>query len=230
MTRLTEDQLASVRSSLWFSTLPLPLQDFLATHGRVMQLAAGQRLFARDASADGLYNVIDGGIRISALATDGREAILAILGAPQWFGEIALFDDLQRTHDAMAERPTTLLHIPARALHELLAEQPAYWRDFGRLMAQKLRLLFNMAEIVVMLPAPQRVARVLMAISEGYGERRAEVGQTVQVSQEQLGRMVSLTRQSTNQILRQFADDGAIRLVRGGFQLADVQKLRALSV
>ncbi|MCC2636023.1 MAG: transcriptional regulator, Crp/Fnr family [Ramlibacter sp.] len=114
MTRLTEDQLASVRSSLWFSTLPLPLQDFLATHGRVMQLAAGQRLFARDASADGLYNVIDGGIRISALATDGREAILAILGAPQWFGEIALFDDLQRTHDAMAERPTTLLHIPAR--------------------------------------------------------------------------------------------------------------------
>lgn len=230
MTRLTDDQLATVRSSFWFGTLPPALQDFLLSSSRLVHLAAGQPLFARHDPDDGLYNVIDGAIRISTLAGDGREAILAILEAPQWFGEVTLFDGQQRTHDARAERTATLLHVPARALDELLRQHPAYWRDFGRLLTQKLRTLFLMAEVVVLLPAPQRLARVLIAMAERYGERPAQAGATVRISQEQLGRMVSLTRQSANQLLRQFADAGAIHLVRGGFQVADLQKLRRLSM
>jgi len=222
--------LATLGNGAWYRSLPAPLQDWLCRHGRLLPLAAGQQLFARDGGADGLYAVLDGAVRIGAVSAAGEEAILAILGPAQWIGEIALFDGLARTHDARAERDSLLLHVPLRALQELLAAQPAYWQDFGRLMAQKLRQLFAVVEVVALLPAPARVARVLMAIAEGYGERRACAGQRVRLSQEQLARMVSLARQSVNQIMGQFEVDGAIRRVRGGFEVCDVQRLRRLAM
>lgn len=230
MSTLTDTQLATLNSSFWFRSIPAALQDFLVIHGRLVQLDTGQRLFARDASADGLYAVLSGAIRISSLSREGEEAILAILEPAQWFGEIALFDGLSRTHDAMAEHAAVLLHIAAGPLHALLQEQPAYWRDFGRLLTQKMRVLFSIAEVVVLLPAPARLARVLVTLAEGYGQRALQAGQDVRVSQEQLGRMVSLTRQSVNQLLRQFEEDGAIRRSRGGFRVVDVQRLRRLSM
>src|SRR5690606_11659573 len=98
-----------------------------------------ETLFRRGDAADGLYAVIHGAIRIKSTNMAGKEAILAHIDSPGWFGEIGLFDRLPRTHDAVSDTESTLLHVPTRTLDRMLQAQPDYWRDFGRLLSQKMR-------------------------------------------------------------------------------------------
>lgn len=86
----------------WFSHLPDDFQRSLLAAARLRTLAAGQLLFKRGDPPCGLYAVLDGAVRISAVNAQGKEAVLSLVETPYWFGEICLFDGLPRTHDALA--------------------------------------------------------------------------------------------------------------------------------
>ncbi|HEX5394131.1 MAG TPA: Crp/Fnr family transcriptional regulator [Rhodocyclaceae bacterium] len=229
--KLTSKQEAELKSGAWFQSLPEDLQQALIDAGKVIALHAGDRLFARGDMPDGLYAVLSGAIRGSAVSAAGKEAILALAEPPMWFGEIALFDHQPRTHDAWADVETCLIHVPLTAFHVLLDAHPAYWRHFGRLLANKMRAMFNALEEVALLPSAPRVARRLLAMAEAYGDRRTDLSKPleIRIPQEQLGLMVSLTRQTTNQVLKQFQERGAIRLSRGGIEILDQILLRSLA-
>lgn len=87
----------------WFNGLPVALQDALLHAASLRQLSAGQSLFRRGDPPCGLYAVLSGAMRIGAVNPAGKEALLTLVEAPNWFGEISLFDNQPRTHDASAE-------------------------------------------------------------------------------------------------------------------------------
>ncbi|MBI6954637.1 MULTISPECIES: Crp/Fnr family transcriptional regulator [unclassified Pseudomonas] len=211
----------------WFRQLPVTVQDSLLALGRPRELAAGQRLFQRGDAPCGLYAVLEGAMRVGAVSSAGKEALLTLVESPHWFGEISLFDGQPRTHDAYAEGPTRLLWIPQAPLLEWLAFQPEHWRDLALLMSQKLRWVFVALEQQSLLAAAPRVAQRLLQMAEGYGER--DVAQwRLQVSQEQLALMLSLSRQTINQILRSLEQAGVVRLGYGEVEIVDAPRLRAM--
>ncbi len=226
---------AALARSTWFAGLPEPLRAGLIAGGRVRTLRAGERLFLRGDAADGVYCVLDGAVRIGAASACGREALLALMGPVSWLGEIALFDSGVRTHDAYAERDTTLFHVPRAALAALLDETPAYWHEFGLLLAQKLRLAFEAIEESALLPAAPRVARRLLLLAAGYGEAGLDAASdapdtdaarhVIHVPQEDLALMLALSRQTVNQILRQFERDGLLVLRYGEIEIVDAARL-----
>ncbi|QYX47362.1 Crp/Fnr family transcriptional regulator [Pseudomonas tussilaginis] len=212
----------------WFKHLPLLLQDSLLELARPRELAAGQYLFQRGDAPCGLYAVLTGSMRVGAISSEGKEALLTLIEAPQWFGEISLFDGQPRTHDALAEGATRLLWIPQAALMACLAQQPAYWRDFALLMSQKLRLVFIALEQQSLLTAGPRVAHRLLQVAAGYGEMEGS-RRLLQLSQEQLALMLSLSRQTTNQVLKSLQQEGALRLGYGEIEILDLARLQALA-
>ena len=214
--------------SAWFRSTPAAMQVQLIEAGRVERLAAGQRLFTRGDSDDGLYCLLDGTVRIGAASSAGKEALLAVIEPVNWFGEIALFDNRPRTHDAYAERDSELFHVPRAALAALLERTPAYWHLFGLLLTQKLRLAFDAIEEAALLPAAQRVARRLLLMAGGYGEPGA-FRRVLKVPQEDLAMMLALSRQTINQVLKQFETQGALKLGYAEIEIADMQKLAALA-
>ncbi|WP_369989970.1 Crp/Fnr family transcriptional regulator [Pseudomonas xanthosomatis] len=212
----------------WFRQLPDAVQDSLLALARVRELAAGQCLFQRGDAPCGLYAVLEGAMRVGAVSSEGKEALLTLVEAPHWFGEISLFDGQPRTHDAFAEGPTRLLWIPQAALLQWLAQQPQHWRELALLMSHKLRWVFVALEQQSLLAAAPRVAHRLLQIAEGYGER--DVAQwRLQLSQEQLALMLSLSRQTINQILKNLEQAGVVRLGYGEVEIVDAQRLRALA-
>jgi CRP-like cAMP-binding protein len=219
---------AVLERSAWFHSAPPAMQAQLIEAGRVERLAAGQRLFTRGDSDDGLYCVLDGLMRIGAASSAGKEALLAVIEPVNWFGEIALFDNRPRTHDAYAERDSELFHVPRAALVALLERTPAYWHLFGLLLTQKLRLAFDAIEETALLPAAQRVARRLLLMAGGYGEPGA-LRRVLKVPQEDLAMMLALSRQTINQVLKHFETQGALRLGYAEIEITDVQKLGALA-
>ena len=214
-----------LESGQWFSHLPPALRDALLGEARLLQLEPGQRLFRRGDPPCGLYAVLEGMMRVGAVSRDGKEALLTLVEPPYWFGEISLFDGQPRTHDAYAEGPARLLQVPQAALQTLLAREPGYWRDFALLMSQKLRLAFIALEEMSLLPAAPRLARRLLQIAEGYGEQ-AEPRRVIQLAQEQLALMLAISRQTTNQILKELEAQGILRLTYGGIEIIDLARLR----
>ena len=80
----------------WFSHLPPDLQRSLLGAARLRVLTAGQYLFKRGDPPCGVYAVLEGTVRISAVSAQGKEAVLSLVETPYWFGEICLFDNLDR--------------------------------------------------------------------------------------------------------------------------------------
>lgn len=225
----SSNELASLLlRSAWFRAAPVAMQARLIEAGRAERLAAGQRLFTRGDADDGLYCVLGGVMRIGAASSAGKEALLAVIEPVNWFGEIALFDSRPRTHDAYAERDSTLFHVPRAELVALLERMPAYWHVFGLLLTQKLRLAFDVIEEAALLPAAQRVARRLLLMAGGYGEPGA-LRRVLKVPQEDLAMMLALSRQTINQVLKQFETQGALKLRYAEIEIADARKLGALA-
>lgn len=211
----------------WFAALPAALSQTLLEMARVQRLGAGQRLFRRGDRPSGLYAVVEGAVRVGAIGENGKEALLTLVEPPYWFGEISLFDGLPRTHDAFAESTSTLLLLPQAELLALLERQPQHWRDFALLMSHKLRLAFIALEDMSLLPAAPRLARRLLLIAENYGE--SEPRRVLHLAQEQLALMLSLSRQTTNQILKELEAQGVVRLTYGEIEILDVEHLRQLA-
>ena len=216
-------------SGQWFSHLPVSLQDSLLSVARVRRLLPGQRLFQRGDPPCGLYAVLEGSVRIGAVSEQGKEALLSLIEQPHWFGEICLFDGQPRTHDAFGLGHCVLLHIPQAVLLALLDERPPYWRQLALLMSHKLRLTFISLEQLSLMPAPARLAHRLLMIAQGYGETDSP-RRLLQLPQEQLAALLSLSRQTTNQILKDLQGQGIVNLRYGEVEILDAERLRALAI
>jgi CRP-like cAMP-binding protein len=91
---------------------------------------AGEAVFREGEPGDGFYLVRSGKIRISRQVVpegkkDPQEMLLAVLGAGQLFGEMALVDGAPRSADALAEEPAVLFHMSREAYGNLQREEPA---------------------------------------------------------------------------------------------------------
>lgn len=225
---------ATLASGRWFGQLPADFAQALLERAQVRHLRTGERLFLRDAPPCGLYGLVSGSVGFSGHSGSEhgtRKAMLTVLSAPSWFGEIAVFDRSARTHDAHATEPTTLVHIPDAALQQWLQEHPQHWRDLGMLMADKLRLAFQNIESLMVLPAQQRLAQrlLLMAHGHGQGARSGGFRRVLNVTQEELALMLGISRQTTNQLLNELKSRQVIQVQRGELEILNLAELQMLA-
>lgn len=189
-------------------------------------LGDGERLFSRGDPPSGMFAVLEGAVRITATTEAGKEALLILSEPPSWFGEIAVFDGQPRTHDAIAYGSARVLHLGKDALAAILESHPAWWRDLGLLLTQKLRLALLALEDSATLPLAQRLARRLAWMAAGYGDWHGRTARELAVSQEELASMMSASRQSVNQCLKDYEARGFVRLAYGSIEVLDLDALR----
>jgi len=221
-------QRRTLASGHWFASLPTSLQLALCESARVITLRAGELLFRRGDCNDGLYATLGGTICFGAVNSEGKEALVGLAEPPQWFGEVALLDGGRRTHHAGADSDATLVHVPVAAVARWLAEHPEHWQYFARLAANKLRVVFAAVEDAGLRAPRERLIRCLVSLARGYGEREPSPQPTLRVSQERLGSILSLSRQTINALLQDLEREQLLVCMRGGVRIVDFERLRAL--
>jgi CRP-like cAMP-binding protein len=217
-----------LKSGRWFRGLPEDFQDELLLRGVIRTLADGEVLFQRGDPPGGIFAVLEGAIRVTATTESGKEALLTLSEPPSWIGEIAVFDGQPRTHDGIADGETRVLHVPQESLAQLLDAQPRLWRDLGLLVTQKLRLAFLALEDNATLPLAQRLARRLAWMAAGYGDWHGRTARELTVSQEELALMLSSSRQSVNQCLKDYEQRGLVKVTYGRIEVLDLDALNRL--
>jgi CRP/FNR family transcriptional regulator, cyclic AMP receptor protein len=226
---ITTEQLAILKSSEWFEGLDHAFQRAVLESSRVVVVTGGSSVFLRGDANDGIYCVLSGAVRFGAVAASGKAALVALVEGPEWFGEIALFDEGGRTHDAWAESTATLLHLPLRHLTRMLTHDPGRWRHLGALLVRKLRVALSLLEDMALEPPRVRLARCLVHLLEGYGQRPGDLTDRLRVSQERLGMLLALSRQTVNELLGELERESIIQCQRGGVRILDHARLRAMA-
>jgi len=238
---ITPDVLQRLRSDPWFGQVHPDFEAAVLACATVRRLQPGEHLFMRGDAPDGLYALLEGTVKVSGVTDAGKEAILTIVEPPAWFGEIALFDRLPRTHNALADGPVRLLHVSQHDMLALLDAQPAFWRELGVLMALRVRLAFIGLEDMTLLSAEGRLLRRLVWLVQthsaqggtgpqaGAEDGLPEAPRVLPISQAELGMMLSLSRQTTNQILQSLQERGVLRVAYGRIEVIHRARLMALA-
>ena len=211
----------------WFRELPDGVVEQLAERATRQKLVDGELLYARGDPPMGFYGVNLGRIRLSTVAPDGRELLVVIHEPGNWFGEVTLFDGLDRLQDAHAHGDTELLFITRTAFHQWLAQYPELYPHFTKMLCRKLRMALSFAEDMVFLPLPARLAKRLIALADAYG-RESGSGQEINLHlpQDDLARMLGATRQTVSRALKAWEASGIIRVAYGRITVCNAEMLR----
>ena len=190
---------------------PFDLQRFLTSAGVSRTIRTYKRsavIFSQgDAAADVFY-IQTGSVKLSVLSRTGKEAVVAVLGQGDFFGEGCLAAQPRRIATASAMSATTVLVIEKPRMIEMLHTQPALAERFlAHMLARNIRVeedlvdqLFNSSE--------KRLARVLLLLSRyGKGDRPLPIPK---MSQETLAEIVGTTRSRVNFFMNKFRDLGFI--------------------
>lgn len=215
---------SELTQSVWFSILDETRQRALFSVCRPIRLVAREYLFHRGDTFNGIFVLLEGALWISGLDNDGNEVGLTVIKPGEWFGEIALFDKEPRTHDVLASEPCRLLHVPAEKLYGLLASDAQWWPLFGQLLTAKVRMLFQSIEDR---SQPRTAVRVARKLYEFVLRSPSDSTHTeINMGQEQFGKLLSLSRQKTNQHLKLLASQGVIAVSYGKITILSNSKLK----
>ncbi|MBL8331991.1 MAG: Crp/Fnr family transcriptional regulator [Rubrivivax sp.] len=210
---LTIDERQRIESGAWFSKLSLTLRNAILSRAVVRRLSDGAPLAARGTPAEHWCGVARGAVRVSSVSLSGKQVTLTYAEPGTWFGDIALFDGLPRTHDAHAHGDTTLLMVRKPDFKDLLAQHVELYDALLRLNCRRLRLMFDQVEDLNTKPLRSRLAKQLLLLCRSYGVQQGdEIRIGLQLAQEDLAQLLGASRQRVNQELKGFEREGAVRV------------------
>lgn len=227
---LTIDERSNIESGTWFSKLSLPLRQAILERAFVRRLPDGAPMASRGTPAEEWIGVAKGAVRVSSVSLSGKEITLTYVEPGTWFGDIALFDGLPRTHDANAHGETTLLVVRKQDFKWLLEHHVELYDALLRLNCRRLRLMFDVIEDLATKPLASRLARQILLLARSYGVAQGEeIRIGLALAQEDLAQLLGASRQRVNQELKGFERLGAVRVEPTRLVVLDKAKLLAIA-
>jgi CRP/FNR family transcriptional regulator, cyclic AMP receptor protein len=206
----------------WLDGLPAELLAQVAELVVSRSFGDGELIYAPGDTADQLCGVAAGRVRFSAVTPDGREILVRLFEHGDWFGYVSLLAGSKRRFQARAVGPTTLLLVPAPRFRALLEREPRLYENLLRLMSLNLQQAFEFIEDTMFLPLAARLAKRLLELARAYGEPTA-IGTriTLHLPQQDLGRMLGVSRQMVSSELRAWKARGWVQVEYGRLVLCD---------
>jgi CRP/FNR family cyclic AMP-dependent transcriptional regulator len=187
-------------------------QTFLDSAGlrrTVRQFWPKETLFAQGDPANSVIYIQEGGVRLTVVNETGKEAVVAILGAGDFFGEGCLAGQSVCMATATAVAPTTVLVIEKKEMSRMLHTEHEFSDRFiSHMLTRNIHVeedlidqLFNSSE--------KRLARTLLLLAR-YGEKGQPPATPLKISQETLAEMIGTTRSRVNFFMNKFRKLGFI--------------------
>jgi len=181
---------------------------------KVEQVKKAEVIYSQGETARNVMYVNSGGVKLSVVNGAGKEAVVAILGPGDFFGEGCLAGQSVRMGTATAIAASTIHVIDKSEMLRVLHEQHVLSDQFiAFMLARNIRIeedlidqLFNSSE--------KRLARTLLLLAR-YGKEDRPHGVLPQISQETLAEMIGTTRPRVNFFMNKFKKLGFIKYDNG---------------
>jgi CRP/FNR family transcriptional regulator, cyclic AMP receptor protein len=220
-------KLSVLRKHPIFCDLEPEALDQLCRYAKQVTLKRGATLFSKGDPGNSLYAVVSGTVKMSITSSDGRSAILNLIGPGEIFGEISLLDGLARSADAIANTNCEMFVIDRREFIPFVRSQPTLAMKFIELLCSRLRWTSDQVEQIILQNLPGRLASALIRLSEKH--KAASGNRTIAITQQEISEMVGMTRESINKQLRVWAGRDWVRLEHGAIVVLNPAPLRVLA-
>jgi len=182
----------------------------------VLQLQKNTRLFSQGDEADAIYFIQSGRVKVTVVSAQGKEAVLAMLGPHEFFGEGCLVGQPFRISTATATESSTVFRVQKQAMLRALHAQPGLSEKFtAALLARNIDLeedlcdqLFNHSE--------KRLARVLLKLSRLGQHADMPDAKMPRMTHQTLAEMVGTTRSRITFFMNKFKKLGLIEYTGTG--------------
>ena len=225
-----EEKAAKALQAVPFFT-ELPREEITELAGLLVmrRFSSGQVIFHHGDPGGLLYIISQGKVKISYSTQDGQEALLAILGAGDFFGELALLDDSPRSATAEALESTETLTLHREDFRHYLIANPDFAMHVLQTMAKHIRRLNSQLSDIFFLDLPGRLARTLLRLADEHGK---DVDGCILIdlalTQTDLAEMTGATRVSINKTLGRFRRSGWVKTNGRRFTICDRAALEDL--
>jgi CRP/FNR family cyclic AMP-dependent transcriptional regulator len=192
---------------------PFDPKSFLAKVGEgrnIVRYARDQVVYSQGDSADAVFYVQKGKVKITIVSEQGKEAVIAILGPEEFFGESCLAGQVLRIAAAATIVDSTIVRLEKLAIVRLIHQEPAFSEMFiAHLLSRTIRIeadlvdqLFNSSE--------RRLARLLLLLAN-FGKDGKPEPIVAKISQEMLAEMIGTTRSRVSHFMNKFRKLGFIK-------------------
>ncbi|MCA9953892.1 MAG: Crp/Fnr family transcriptional regulator [Ardenticatenaceae bacterium] len=176
-----------------------------------------------------LYIIVKGKVKITHSTLDGQEAMLAIFGAGDFFGELALLDDSPRSATAEALEETETLTLHREEFIRYISDNPDFALHVLHTLAQHIRRLNNQISDIFFLDLPARLARQLLQLAAQHGQKTDDgIRIELSLTQTDLAEMTGATRVSINKALGRFRRAHWVKVSGRKFTILDEEALKNL--
>ena len=204
----------------WFASVPTALQERLREEVFAVQCDKGAIMMPAGSAVEGWHAVLSGLVMLQSPASKGRAS--AFIGVPdgEWFGEGSAMKPEPRKYNVVALRPTTLLCLPLPLFATLRESSLA----FNQFLVQHLNMRLGQAMTIIEAGRTQSPEhRVALYLSRLFWRSTRRLNLT----QDELGQLVGLSRQTVNRVLRTLEALGIVSLDFGKVAIVDDEALGA---
>ena len=186
--------------------LPQALLEELSQAGASRTFPAQAVLINEGDTADAIYIVLSGRVKVYAASEEGREIVLKELGPGEVLGELAL-DGGSRSASVMTMEPTRCCVVPGARLREFFSEHPDFAWHLTRHLMQMVRRLTEQVKSLALQDVYGRTARLLTELSEPEGEIRVL---RQKLTQQDIADRVGSSREMVSRIFKQLTIGGYV--------------------
>ena len=209
-----------IEAQPWFAGVPVALQERLRDEVSVQHADKGTVMMPAGSAVQGWHAVLSGLVMLQSPASQGRAS--AFIGVPdgEWFGEGSAMKPEPRKYNVVALRPTTLLCLPLPLFATLRESSLA----FNQFLVQHLNMRLGQAMTIIEAGRTQSPEhRVALYLSRLFWRSTRRLNLT----QDELGQLVGLSRQTVNRVLRTLEELGIVSLDFGKVAIVDDEALGA---
>lgn len=192
---------------------PFNAGKYLETAGvrkRIVKYRKGQVIFSQGDECPSVLYLQQGRVKISVITSAGKEAIIALLGEHEFFGEGSIAGQSLRVSTATAIEPASVLEIQKEEMIRVLHEESEFSDLFvAHMLKRNVRVEENLVDQLFN-SSEKRLARALSLVAR-YGKHEAPEKVVARISQETLAEMVGTTRSRVNFFMNKFRKLGFIK-------------------
>ena len=159
--------------------------------------------------SDSLYIIRSGSVKVFLSNDEGKEIILNVQHAGEYFGEMALIDSGPRSASIITQEKTVLSVIAKPEFEAFLHQHPAATVKIMRGLVKRLRVLTDSVRSLALMDVYGRVARLLLKLSKPEGEVRVV---RESLTQQDIADRVGASREMVSRILKDLREGGYIEV------------------
>jgi len=215
-------QLEFLKSILYFSALDLA--ELESIRKLIFEKIAdrAEMVLLEGESAENLYFVASGVVKVFKTSVEGKEQILSIVRPGESFNDVSIFDDGPNPASVRTMGPVLLYGIKKSHMEAILRDHPQIALNVIKVLARRVRHLLSLVEDLSFKHVIGRVAKILLEHIGG------EMGRGPGLTQQEMAAMAGTAREVVGRSLKELEEAGAIKLDRHRIIIRDKEALQKI--